>query len=655
MNLDGAAHALTAGDFLLVRLEKPGGAEAGWWKDLKGGATLATESKDLAPNTPGHQALRIEAAAPGQSATVSSFFDSYAGRSFVQLRGRYTLHFRARGVAGKPAVKVEVKRLDTVHGLHSFLSKDVVLSPTWQDYTFAFDAQENGTALGTIGLSFAFEGSAALLDDVALEAAAAPSNPTAFRNEVVDTLRALHPGVLRYMDNGTNFGSSLDNMLAVPFARQRSGASEQEILHEDIPLGLHEFLTLCAAIGAEPWYSMPPGTSSEEAVHLAEYLGGAAGTPYGALRARLGQPSPWTTIFKTIHLELGNEQWNSRSFAGSTLNDPKVYGQRASQIFSALRTSAGFRQGSYDLILGSWATVPWWTGEELSASSAHDSIAVAPYLFSEFNDASSIEAVFGPMFAEPEMVDSRPAGIMAQQLAAARAAKRPAALAVYETNLGTMSGTASQQALDSTVPSLGAGLAVADHMLLMLRDLGITTQCLFALPEYINGFSTTGGPKEDVPLWGAVVDMGGATNLRRPQFLAEQLANEAMLPTMLTTQVGGTPQLWNQPLSTNGKVQLTGAHLLQTFAFTDRDRHSLILLNLSRDRAIPVSFRGADAPAGKVKQAILSAPTITSNNEHTEQVKIQRRLLDSFDPKASYSLPPFSMTTLTWTAPSPSR
>ena len=59
----------------------------------------------------------------------------------------------------------------------------------------------------------------------------------------------------------------------------------------------------------------------------------------------------------------------------------------------------------------------------------------------------------------------------------------------------------------------------ADHMLLMMRDLGITTQNMFALPEYINGFSNTSVPNETVPLWGSVIDMGGETNLKRPQYL----------------------------------------------------------------------------------------------------------------------------------------
>ena len=92
-----APRGLAAGDFVLVRVAKPGGAEAGWWKDLKGGATLSTEFKDLSPRTPGKQALRIDASGAGASAVVSSYFDSFAGRSFVQLRGRCHAELSGQG------------------------------------------------------------------------------------------------------------------------------------------------------------------------------------------------------------------------------------------------------------------------------------------------------------------------------------------------------------------------------------------------------------------------------------------------------------------------------------------------------------------------------------------------------------------------------
>ena len=662
-----------AGDFLLVRNDKPGKPEAGWWPDLAGGATLAAETHDLSPASPGKQALRIDASRPGQTAKVSSYFDSYNGRSFLQMRGHFTLSFRARPLSGSPSVAVKIERLDTTHGLQSFFARPVPLAPGWHDYTFDFNAQEDGTALGTIGLTFTFAGTSALLDDVALTAAAAPDNPTAFRDEVVDTLRDLRPGVLRYMDNGTNFGSSLANLLAPPYARQRTGASTQESLREDIPIGLHEFLVLAKAVHAEPWFSMPPGTSPEEAANLIQYLAGPPETLWGAIRARLGQREPWSAVFPQIHLELGNEQWNARSFAGATIADPTAYGQRAARIFTAMRATPAFDAARFDLILGSWATVPWWTNQEMTSSRAFDSVAVAPYLFNEFNDAKSPEAIFGPMLAQPEMIDSRPDGYMAQQAAtlrkAAAAASKGASvgqqpretnpsqeigfspgLAVYEVNLGSMSGTVDQSALDRAIPSLGAGLAVADHMLLMLRDLGVVTQCLFALPEYSNDFQSPTQPRKHIPLWGAVVDMGGPTNLRRPQFLATQLINAAILPTMLTTHLTGQNPTWNQALSSNDKILLDNVHLLQTFAFADGPRHSLILLNLSRTDALPVNFAGPLQPTGRIEEARLTSAHITDTNETAATVTIKRRTLPLPAGNAPYLLPPHSLTTLTWTA-----
>jgi hypothetical protein len=443
------------------------------------------------------------------------------------------------------------------------------------------------------------------------------------------------------MDNGTNFGSSLDNLLAPPFARQRSGASTQLTVQDDIPIGLHEFLTLSKAVNSDPWFSMPPGISTAEAANLIEYLSAPASTRYGAIRAKLGQPEPWTSVFPQIHLELGNEQWNARSFAGSTIADPTAYGRHAESIFKAIRASSTFTPSKFDLILGSWATVPWWTQQEIASSSSFDSVAVAPYLFNDFNDASSSEAIFGPMMAQPESIDSRPDGYMAQQSTTVKSSH----LAVYEVNLGSMTGSAAitQADIDHAIPSMGAGLALADHMLLMLRDLGITNQCLFGLPEYVNNF-TAPGPRRMIPLWGAVVDMGGPTNLRRPQFLAEQLINQAILPTMLATHISGPNPTWNQPLSPNDKIKLDHAHLIQTFAFADGPRRSLILLNLSRTDTLPVQLPNLP---NQVEESRLTATHIEDSNEQMQKVATRHQTLTN--PATPYPLPPFSMTVLTWT------
>jgi hypothetical protein len=653
ITLNPAPKYINTGNFILVSVRHPGDAAAGWWTDLKGGATFATEFKDLSPLSPGHQALRAEASGPNQQAILHSYFDTMQGHSFLQLRGPYTLTFRAKALSGRPSLGVKVQRLDEKNGLHLFLDQAVALTPAWQDYTLTFEAAENGSALGGVDLSFTFAGTSALLDDVALTESPGPGHPTTFRDAVVHTLQTLKPGVLRYMDPGTTYGNTLDNMLAPPFARLRAGASTQIAREEDIPLGLHEFLTLAKAIGAEPWYTFAPQSTPAEAAELIEYLAGSASTPYGKRRAALGQVAPWTSVFPVIHLEFGNEEWNGGAFYGSSMANAAAYARRTDQLFAAARSSPSFRAQSFDLVIGSWAAVPSWTSDELSVSTKADSLGLAPYLFSDFNDGSSDEAIFGPMLAEPEMIDSRPNGYMAVQTRMAAASPHPVALEVYETNLGPISGSATQAQFNAAIPSVGAGLAAIDHMLLMLRDLGITTQNLYSLPGFAAGVGGGGGSgpakaKITMPLWGSVLDMGGPTDRRRPSFLALQLANEAILPQMLKIDTSGANPTWNQPLSSNSNIELRRAHLLQSFAFADGAKHSLILLNLSRTANLPVTISGSLAPQGDVSMSQLTGARITDSNEESEQVRIERSQVPAAKASGPYQLPPFSMTTLVW-------
>jgi len=629
---------LANGDFIVVRLVNlPGDPTAGWWPTTTNGAHFLPETSDVAS---GKQSLRIEAAAPNQTATLASYFDTLAGHSFVHLRGNYQLSFRAKPTTPHAQLNIKLERLDITHHTNiTFLSTARTLTPGWQSYTIPITASEPPDSVGTVALTFTIASASILLDNVSLVAVS--PGPPPFREDVVATLRDLHPGILRYMDNGTSFGSSIENLLADWPSRQRSGYSTQQTRAEDIPIGLSDFLQLCETIGADPWITLPPGANPEEAAHLIEYLGSSATTPSTHMRHR---PQPWTTDFHTIHLELGNEQWNSGSFPGATINDPKAYAQRANAVFAAMRSARGFQPGKFDLVLGSWFAVPWWTQQELADSTQADTIAVAPYLFANFNDANSEEAIFGSMLAQPEQIDATPQGLMSQQAAAASSAHKN--LAIYETNLGTMSGSATQSDLDSTVPSLGSALAVADHMLFMLRDLGVTTQNFFALPEFRNDFAGTSSQKETMPLWGAVVDMGGATNRRRPSFLALKMLNSALLSTELTTELSGSNPTWNQPLSSNDKIALDHAHELQTFAFAEGKHRSLILLNLSRTQSLPIHFNGPEAPFGAVTQTVLTAAHITDSNENQDLVEPHATSYT-----VSETLPPHSLTVLTWIKP----
>ncbi len=641
------------GDVYILRMSFPGNAASGWWPSTSGGGTLGTEFHDLSKASPGKQALRLSASAPGQSAGVTSNFDTWEGRSFLQLNGVYTLKFRAKGIEGADQLNLSVARL-TNHGTINYLHRTVPLVPEWQDYSFPFDAKEDGTVNGAVQVSFSVAGSSALLDDAALIEAAGHDNPTDFRDAVVRRLRELKPGVLRYMDNGTNFGSTLDDLIAVPFARRRAGYSEGATEQDDIPIGLHEFLVLCQAVKAEPWFVVPAGLSVSETQHLIEYLAGPATGPsktdYGAKRAARGQAAPWTQVFPVIHLELGNETWNWGSFPGEAIPDPIAYATRVSTIFAAARSSHFYDPLKFDLIMDGWSAVPWYTQQEVAQHPHADTVDIAPYLFNSLNDAGSTEAIFGPMFAEPEALDSRPGGQVAAQ--AKIAADAGVKLAAYEVNLSTTQGSVSQNVLDSVVPSLGAGLAVADHMLLMLRDGNVALQCLFGLPEFENQFNNTSpgyrGPREYIKLWGSVVDMGGETDRVRPTFLAEALANSAIAPQMIKTVHAGPDPTWEQRKSANGDIQLSQAHDLQSFAFTDGKRCSLILFNLDRRAALSVTFSGPAAPRNLVHISRLTSANINDTNEDSQKVVTKGDLDRSFDPGKPYSLSPHSMTVLTW-------
>jgi len=640
------------GDFYIVRKAMPGDALGGWWTDTHGGGTITTEFQDLPSGSAGKQALRLNASGAGQDATLTSGVDTFEGRSFVQLNGVYTVTFRAKGLGSSNRINVSVARLSQKYGVLTYLTHDIQLTSSWQDFKLPITVNERPNTIGPIHLIFNIHGGSALLDDVAFTETPAHDNPTAFRNAVVDRLRELRPGILRYMDNGANFGSSIDNLLAPPFARQRAGYSETSKDPGDIAIGLHEFMVLCQTVQAEPWFVVPVGLSTQETRNLVEYFAGPSTSPYGAKRTALGQAAPWTSVFPTIHLELGNETWNWNSFAGEGIPDPKAYATRVSDVFATARAAPFFDSSKFDLIMDGWFAVPWWNEQELAVQSHADTIDIAPYTFNPFDDASSSEAIFGPMFAEPEALDSRPTGVVVAD--AKLAQKAGVKLAVYEVNLGAYEGKIDQVALDSTIPSLGAGLSVADHMLLMLRDNGIISQAVFALPEYVNGFHNSANPNagESVKLWGTVVDMGGQTNRVRPSFLSEKLANSAIADKMLLTVPSGSNPTWDQPDNGNAKVKLNGAHLIQSFAFTDGARCSVILFNLSRNAALPVTLSGPlvtrATQSNPVQVSRLTSAHINDTNELAQTVDIKHETLSDFDPARSYSLPPYSMTVLSW-------
>ncbi len=629
-----AGAGLEPGEWVRLSKKVPGDAAAGWWTSVRGGARLSTERSDLSPETQGRQALRVEAAMAGESAEVTSYFDSTAGMRFLRFDGEYELRFRAKPLAGAASLTATVGRA----GQPVFFSREIALRKGWQDYSFRFRAVDVGQA-GTAKLSFAIAGASLLLDDVSLEAVtdSAAQNPTAFRDEVVETLRALDPGVMRLMA-GEQLGASMRELLEPRMARERAGYSVWSTEATDVAVGVPEFLELCRAVGAEPWIVIPMGTDAGEAKLLAEYLAGDAASAGGAMRAAEGQAAPWTTVFKRIHLELGNEAWNS-IFHGESMEDAGAYGAEARQVFAAFRRAAGSEAAKFDLVVNAQAGVERLPEEQdarvVSASELADSLAIAPYMMHAVDHGATDAELFDPLLAEPEYFATH--GLLAEARQAA-VAKR---LAVYEVNLHSTEGAADQAALDRLTPSLAGGVAVTDLMLRMKRDEGVRDAMVFSLPQY----EFRRGDGKQVRLWGSVVDMG-PTMRRRPVFVAEAMVNAEIRGDMVRVAVSGANPAHAVARGNDG-VEMAAAHDLDFFGFRSRDGQKvhrvLVAYNLSRTAAHAVRVDGV-AAGGTMRWSRVGDGDPAASNENSEQVKVK----NGFTAGGTLELPACSVTVMEW-------
>lgn len=649
LNFSTSGVAPAGGDYLIVRKTVPGGSTGGWWPTTTGAGTLTDNLTDLPPGTLGKQTVALTAPGPSDSATLSGFFDSTIGKTFVQLNGTYQLQFKAKGTGGSNRINVSISR----QHLSPYLSQLVALTNRWSVYTFKMTAAEDGSAIGVVGVVFSTVGADSFeLDDVSFtKMSGDPTNTSAFRDPVVNALRTLQPGLLRYWAGGGQLGETLDNLIAPPFGRQRAGFSTWVTESDQISYGLHDFLVLCQLVAAEPWFVVPTAFTTTEAANLIEYLAGDNTTPYGAKRAALGQSVAWTQVFPKIHLEFGNEEWNS-TFKGGNIEYSAPYGSRAQTIFAAMRNHPAYVPANFDLVLGGQAAYAGRNADIQNNCNNNDSFTVAPYTMNTVDSFNESESLFGSTFAEPEAFVSSSGtaegltpGMIYQDYEAIQSSSHPVPLSFYEVNLSTLAGSITQQALNSYVSSLGAGLMVADTMLQGLRQYGVVNQMLFSLPQYY--FNRPDG--KSVYMWGSVLDMG-VTDRKRPQYLAVELANQALSngAALLQTVHSGADPTWDQPMVNT--VKLNGAHYLQSFAFGQGSNRSAILFNLHRSAALPVTFSDVDAPGGTVQMQQLTSANLTDTNETASAVNIAASTLNSFNPAGGLSLPPHSMTVLTWLA-----
>ena len=106
---------------------------------------------------------------------------------------------------------------------------------------------------------------------------------------------------------------------------------------------------------------------------------------------------------------------------------------------------------------------------------------------------------------------------------------------------------------------------------------------------------------------------------------------------------------WDQPDNGNAQVKTSRRALHPVLRIHRRQKDKGSVIQPEPFNGAASNFSGAAAPhAGKVEVGRLTSAHIDDTNEDAQKVAITHSTVENFDPKQPYSLPPFSMTVLSW-------
>lgn len=625
------------------------------------GALAEVEVGDARPGSPGVQSLRLSknplelwrASRTWYLDTVWSTGDRTAGK--LQLAdGTWNFSVWAKGTQVGDELDIKFQRQNE----GTFFQETFPLTTGWQlierTYQVAPGSDDDRTytdlenhPLLVFTVSAGDVGQEVLIDDLVLERA--HTNAYGFNDEVVEALEELQPGVIRTWAG--YFGYTLGHAVESPFAHGYSGFSPNDRVPSLWNYRLHDFLGLCEIVGAEPWYVIPPTFSQADLNGLMEYLGGPADGfhPWADLRAAQGHPEPWTSSFDTIHLEYSNEGWgggtNIDPFFGASLSGGTNLGMVGSDRLGVLKASPHYQSSDFEMIIGGQHTFPYRQSHIETASTEHDALGVGPYFLRVLDNFATDEDIFHRLFATPA-AEVVPGGKLHTSIDLLDGFGNGTKLHTYEIsfhlNRQDAGNPAPAELRNDVLTGQGGAMVLPLAMLTYLRDLGMEVQCAFQFA----GFSSEADDGEDLRMWGLVRDVL-RTGRKRPTFLGVALANMAIRGDMIeTVQSGADPTVAVTP--GNWLADNVDLHLVQSFAFRQGTRRTLILFNCDLVNTQPVIINTSSPVIGRSQGGGLAPGSIFADNEDQEDVELEFRGLPNFQSGTRIGLPPASMVVLSW-------
>ena len=609
-----------------------GADTAGFWSS---GPNLSLVQGDTASGSFGQSALRMEG---GEDPAFIRIPGKYT--AFAEVRGTWTLRFKARALDAGARMKVEAPEM-----------REVSLNPEWTEFAFTFQIDEQPGA-PVFSSKINVTDGAVLIDDILFRHEG--ENPTEFDDRFVAALQDLRPGILRFLQMG---GNTVENMIRPPVQKfrfsgspwMRTGPRGGPFWHK---FSMHEFFELCAYIGADPWFSLPGVLHPEELEQFMEYVAAPADTGFGKVRAELGQEEPWTEIFGEIIVEFGNEAWNQWGpFMASGYNGPEYW----HDLFASARESEWYRP---NIVLSSAGqNVNQWLNRQVMENAPNaDLFAIATYLIHRLhpeveerlseNDSELYRWLFGA--ATDYLLEHE-----GMQATAAEAAARGLELSVYETNHHAADGEAGSAFRNRFLQGLGGGLNMAQNHLIMLQEYGARNQAFFTLFGHVNNAYAV----QDVRLFGAVLRLMNEETRVRPHFLALQALNEGIQGDLMEVEYAGEipvfiadtfderNRIWGDPLE---------IPTVRALPFAEAQQRSLILLNLSVDDPVRTTLQLNEPVVGqRAELTVLHADDLNAHNElelADPEVVLQQGEEVFFYPGVELELPPHSLWVLRWEA-----
>jgi hypothetical protein len=597
---EGEVPVVLPRDVIILTKQLPSDPLPQWWIPDSSKGMVVVDPEDPRPGSTGKQSVVLMPNAT-TAAELNFYFDGLGSRAgkLLLVEGKWRLSFWVK-MEGDADGSLLVK-FSRLNGTGAFFSKNITPTSTWQEVTYDFSGNDNGSPeILQLAFRAAGENVKIKLDDVFLGPVQTSTN-LAFRDEVVDLLTQMKPSYIR--DWQGQLSDTFQNRIADPYARQtyyfrgHGGTGSQNFSYS-----LPEFLDLAEYIHAKPWIIIPTTITDAEADDFGTWLSQNAAS----------------TRFAEVVLEFGNENWNW-IFRSGGIPYPESQGPVADRVFQRITATAGPNVKLKKVVNGQHA-VPSAANAMLDMTPSADILAVAPYFFypmqKDGDQAENVKNLF-----------ATDGGLLQQEVDHAASLKKN--LAVYEINLTTAQGTAPGIEREPFVAGGISGTALAKQILLQMFNKA-SPILVYAFSQYD---TATWDIQDFVKLWGVTLDLS-PTKRFRPTGLAIVMLNKVLNGSMHRITVKDNAGTDND--------QLTMA------AFRSKNKWSAALASSNSKPMVVVLQFPDDGRQLPTAMDTLSASSPFDTNEQSEKVKIVEQAVQSNERNIAITIPAYGFVVLTY-------